>query len=185
MAAVDERWSSRQKIDAATLNRASHAPIQVLANPPSFRAVGLTNDNVTGQVPITWKSYDTRGGFTSKDRIDFKPPVPGIYWVNCMASMTTPANWDGTTNTGTLLLQVGTTQGSSSPTVLKGYTSTKVKGSYQAARTSGLMYLNGSQTLWASIQGYGGTWTKPKSSNPDESLAVFSAVLIAPDATSL
>ncbi|GAA4104718.1 hypothetical protein [Streptomyces hundungensis] len=184
MAAVDEKWSSRQKVDAATMNRASYAPIQTLANPPSMRAAGISNDNVNGQVPLTWQQMSTTGGFTSKDRIDFKPPVPGLYWVNCTATMTTPANWDGLTSTGTLLLQVGTAEGSTRLTAMKGFTSTKVKGSYQAAHTSGLMYLNAEQSIWASIQGYGGTWTKAKSGNPDESLSAFSAVLISPDATS-
>ncbi|OLZ74240.1 hypothetical protein AV521_00640 [Streptomyces sp. IMTB 2501] len=156
----------------------------MLANPPAFRAVGMTNDNVTAEAPIAWRQYTPTGGFTSKDRIDFKPPVPGLYWVTCTATLTTPANWDGLTNTGTLLVQVGTAEGSSATTVMKGFTSTKVKGSYQAAHTSGLMYLNANQTLRASILGYGGTWTKAKSGNPEESLSALSAVLIAPDATS-
>ncbi|MEV8022486.1 hypothetical protein AB0O76_40580 [Streptomyces sp. NPDC086554] len=183
MAAVDEKWTSRQKIDAATMNRASYAPIQTLANPPSMRAAGMSNDNVTGEVPITWKQFSTVGGFTSSNRRDFKPPLAGLYWVTCTATMTTPGNWNGLTSTGTLLIQVGTTDGSSTPTILKGFTSTKVKGSYQSVHTSGLMFLNARQTIWTSIQSYGGTWTKAKSGNPDEALSSFSAVLISPDAT--
>ncbi|MEU2366203.1 hypothetical protein ABZ616_36590 [Streptomyces noursei] len=184
MAAVDEKWTSRQKVDAATMNRASYTPIQALANPPSLRATGITNDNVSGQAPIVWKEASTAGGFTTQDRVNFKPPVSGLYWVTCTATMSTPATWDGLTNTGTLLVQVGTSSGSTSQTLLKGFTSTKVKGSYQAAHTSGLVILNSEQTIWTSIQGYGGTWTKAKTGNPDESLSALSAVLISPDATS-
>ncbi|MFD9561526.1 hypothetical protein [Streptomyces sp. NPDC059994] len=186
MATVNEKWLSRQKVDAATMNRAAYQPIRTLSDPPYFRATGIGNTAaIQKETSISWMESDTAGGFRTSNMTDFKPPVPGIYWVTATIAMTTPSTMDGTQSTAALILQVGTTSKAGSPAILKGFTTTKVKGSYQSVHVAGLMFIANDQTIWASAEGIGGAWTKPKSGNPATSLASFSAVLISADATSL
>ncbi|GGX08097.1 hypothetical protein [Streptomyces noursei] len=183
-------WGSRQKVSAAELNSYVRDNNKILVNPPYMRATGIsTITDVTSETILKWDTWETIGGFSTKDMQDFVSPADGVYWVTCTATMHTPSTMTGYNTAGLSLISGwaynGVDDQTGSVKFIKGMVGSKINKGYHSVSTSGLMFLKKGYSIWASVQGVGGAWRKADTGNPATSLSHLTAILLYPDARQL
>ncbi|WP_327377660.1 TNF domain-containing protein [Streptomyces sp. NBC_01216] len=181
-------WSSRQLVAASDLNPYLYENSKQLAAPSAFRVKGAESiTSFSSRARVKWDMWDfQRHGWSSTDMVRFRCPSTGTYFVTANLTFRPPSDMDG--KKSVTLYTLASTQApedDSYSDAIKSLTTTKIIGSYVSVNLSGLVHIPEGFHVFASVTGWGGTWTQATSSNENWSMNSFGAIQIAPDAKGL
>ncbi|MFD4920999.1 hypothetical protein ACFWNE_06740 [Streptomyces goshikiensis] len=183
---IETTWDPRELADAAKMNARIRDPARTLSNPIRISGAGLSKiSSIPGDGSyrtLKWDTSETFGAWTVSADEAFTTPQSGTYFVTADVTALVPAN-----PTALRLVCISTSSTGAEREWLRSYNNTLIPRTYLTCSLRGLVYLAKGDRLSfrANTPPNTNPWEISSPARPSGQMNNFSAICIAPEATSL